>query len=300
MPFQSKINIWICLGLALLGCVYPSYLQAGGVRAGQVKAVGKSVNALVECLRKERELFLGHKKLEVPRTQGPLIRTIESDKKTPLSSLSDSTSVFQKGDLSHLGQSERLQPSLFRPYNALYAGRASKLLERYTHDMEFQRRADQMRDELIVQGIDKAVFTFLPKHSMLDEQSSVRFVANQSDKDIDESAFYSRLSDDMKKIAKIVLHEAVCNVPPFGFPTESDCRSALKDAVKKACNKLNGVEEPLPWTLKFEPGFFNFLVFQSRDDKLPGAMLSIETTLSELANLANYEFIQTAPSEPRG
>jgi hypothetical protein len=264
MPFHSKINIWICLGLALLGCVYPSYLQAGGVRARELKAVRKSVNAL-------EEFFLGHKKSDgglgrqsarapkALRTQDSLNRTIESALPMP------------------------------------YAEKRSILLERYTHDVEFQRRADQMRDELIVQGIDKAVLTFLPKHSMLDEHSSVRFVANQSDKDIDESVFYSRLGDDMKKIAKLVLDNAVCNVPPFGFLTELDCTKALKDAVKKACDELNGVEEPLPWTLKFELESDD-LVFQSRDDKLPGAKLSIKTTLSELANLTNYEFIQTAPS----
>jgi len=285
MP-HFKINIWICLGLALLGCVYPSYLQAGGVSARQVKAVNKSVNALAERLRKEGKLFLGDKKLEAPRTQGPLIRTIEGVKKPRLSSLADS--LLEKHDLSHLGQSQ-----------LLYAQRASKLLERYTHDMEFRRRADQMRDKLIVQGIDKVVLTFLPKQSMLDEHSSVRFVANQSDKDIDESAFYSRLSDDMKKIAKIVLYNAVCNVPSFEFQTESDCTSALKDAVKKACDELNRAEEPLPWTLKFELESDD-LVFQSRDDNLPDAKLSIKTTLSKLTNLENYESIPTAPSEPRG
>jgi hypothetical protein len=286
MPFQSKTNIWICLGLALLGCVYPSYLQAGGVRARQVKAVGKSVNAL-------EEFFLGHKKLEAPRTQGPLIRTIEGDKKTPLSSLFDSTSVLPKRHLSHPGQSQRLQ--LIRPPNdVLYAQRASKLLERYTHDMEFRRRADQMRDKLIVQGIDKALLTFLPKHSMLDEHSSVRFVANQSDKDIDESTFYSRLSDDMKKIAKIVLYNAVCNVSPFEFLTESECTSALKGAVKKACDELNGIEKPLPWTLKLESDDLlksDDLVFQPRYDNFPSAKLSIEATLSKLTDPANYEDI---------
>jgi hypothetical protein len=303
MP-HFKINIWICLGLALLGCIYPSYLQAGGLRARQVKAVAKSVSALAERLRKKDKLFLRDKKLEAPRTQGPLIRTIESDKKAPLSSLSDSTSVLQKDDWSHPGQSQRLQPSLFRPQNdVLYAQRASKLLERYTHDVEFQRSADQMRAKLIEQGIDEAQLMFLPKHSMLDEHSSVRFVANQSDKDIDESAFHSRLSDDMKKIAKIVLDNAVRNVPLFEFLTESECTSALKDAVKKACDELNRVEECLPWTLKLESDDLfesEDLVFQPRDDNLPDAKLSIKITLSKLANLANYESIQTAPSEPRG
>jgi hypothetical protein len=167
--------------------------------------------------------------------------------------------------------------------------------ERYKNDVEFKRGFDQLKAKLIEQGVDEAKLRILRKHSMLDEHSSVQFVANQSDKDTDEA----RLDDDMKKIAKKVLDNAVRNFPFFEFQTESDCKSALKDAVKKACDELNRAEEPLPWTLKFELESDD-LVFQSRDDKLPDAKLSIKTTLSKLANLANYESIQTAPSQPRG
>lgn len=266
MP-HFKINIWICLGLALLGYIYPSYPQAPGVRPQPAKPAGKNIKPIQEPFGKVPSL--------------PEVRWIEDE-------------FFWRGKLDG-GQSARTKALNLRKESAPprpYAEKRSILWERYKNDVEFKKRADQMRAKLIEQGIDEASLTFLPKHSMFDEHSSVQFVANQSDKDIDPSAY-------MRKIGKTVLDKAVRNVPLFEFQTESAYKSALEDAVKKACDELNSGEEPLPWTLKFELESDD-LVFQSRDDNLPDAKLSIKTTLSKLTNLANYESIQTAPSEPRG
>jgi hypothetical protein len=248
MP-HFKINIWICLGLALLGYIYPSYPQAPGVRPRPAKPAGKSTYPF--------------------GTQGELFF------QDPKWDKGQSTRAQKKNSLNRTLESAPPKP---------YAEKRSILLQRYKNDVEFKKRADQMRAKLIEQGIDEASLTFLPKQSMLDEDSSVQLVANQSDKDIDESGSY------MKKIAKTVLDNAVRNVPLFECQTESACKSALKDAVKKACDELNRAEEPLPWTLKFELESDD-LVFQSRDDNLPDAKLSIKTTLSKVANLANYESI---------
>jgi hypothetical protein len=262
MP-HFKINIWICLGLALLGYIYPSYPQAPGVRPQPAKPAGKNIKPFAEPFGKEGEFFLRDK------TFGKEGEFFLRDKKL-------------EG-----GESARTKALNLRKESAPpipYAVTRSRILERYKKDVEFKKRVDQKRAKLIEQGIDQAELTFLLKHSMLDEHSSVQFVANQSDKDIDEFGVY------MKKIAKTVLDNAVRNVPLFEFETESACKSALKDAVKKACDELNRAEEPLPWTLKFELESDD-LVFQSRDDNLPDAKLSIKTTLSKLTNLANYESI---------
>ena len=272
MP-HSKINIWICLGLALLGYIYPSYPQAPGVRPQPAKPAGKNIGPFAEPIGKEGEFFLREN-----------IKPFAEPE------------FFLRDKKLDGGQSARTKALNLRKESAPprpYAETRSRILERYKNDVKFQRSVHQKRAKLIEEGIDQATLTFLSKHSMLDEHSSVQFVANQSDKDIDESGVY------MKKIAKTVLDNAVRNVPLFECETESACKSALKDAVKKACDELNRAEEPLPWTLKFELESDD-LVFQSRDDNLPDAKLSIKTTLSNLTNLANYESIQTAPSEPRG
>jgi hypothetical protein len=260
MP-HFKLNKWICLGLALLGYVYPSYPQAPIVRPQPAKPAGKNIKPFEEPFGKKGDFFLRDKK-------------------------------FDAGQSARAPKALNLKESA--PLRA-YAVTRSMLLQRYKTDVGFKKRADQMRAKLIEQGVNEAVVTFLPKHSMLDEDSTVQLVANQSDKDVDET----RLGDEMKKIAKTVLENAVRNVPLFECQTESACTSALKDAVKKACDELNRVEEALPWTLKFELESDD-LVFQSRNDNLPDAKLSIKTTLSKVANLANYESIQTAPGEPRG
>jgi hypothetical protein len=248
MP-HSKINIWICLGLALLVCIYPSYSQAPGVRPRPAKPAGKSFG-------KESEFLSPDKKWMAPG-----LEHLSPNKKWMAPGLTK----------------ERAPP---KPYGET----RRKLIERYKNDPEFRKKVDQRKAQVIEDGIDKAILSYLPKHSMLDEYSSVQFVANQSDKDIDEA----RLGDDMKKIATKVLYNAVRNVPLFEFQTESDCTSALKDAVKKACDELNRVEESLPWTLKFELESDD-LVFQSRDDKHPDAKLPIKAILSDLANLKNYD-----------
>jgi hypothetical protein len=274
MP-HSKINIWICLGLALFGCIYPSYPQAPGVRPPPAKPAGKNIKPF-------EELPPGIKRIE----ELPAIKRF--DELPPEFLLQGKKwDGGQSGRLKALGLTkESARP---KPY-----GERSKMRSvRYKQDVEFKRRLHREIDRAIEQGIDKAVFTRLRKHSMLDEHSSVQLVANQSDKDIDESGFY------MKEIAKKVLQNAVRNVLPLEFQTESDCKSALKDAVKKACDEQNRVEEPLPWTLKFELESDD-LVFQSRDDKHSDAKLPIGTILSDLANLDKYETIQTAPAEPRG
>jgi len=284
MP-HPKINIWICLGLALLGCIYPSYSQVPG-RPLQVKPGGTSIKPFQESFGKESEFLLrGVKPLEerFPKnseyfslgkkwdgSQSAALKGLglTKDSGQPKPFTGKENAHFSPDKKSDGGRSARApkaletQGSLSRTIKTVpYAARAKMLLERYKLDPEFQRRADQLRANLIEQGIDKAELTFLPKHSMLDEHSSVQFVANQSDKDIDEA----RLQSDMKKIAKIVLDNAVHNVLPFEFQTESDCKSALKDAVKKACDELNSVQK-LPWTLKFEPESDD-LLFQSQDDK---------------------------------
>jgi hypothetical protein len=263
-----KINIWICLGLALLGYIYPSYPQAPGVRPPPAKPAGKNIKPFEEPFGKKGDLLRGIKPFEEPF--GKEGEFFLRDKK-----LDGGQSVRTPKARNLTKESALPKP---------YAEKARMLLERYKNDVKFQRSADQYRAKLIEQGIDEADLMFLPKHSMLDEHSSVQFVANQSDKDIDEA----RLRDDMKKIAKKVLDNAVRNVPLFEFQTESACKSALKDAVKKACDELNGIEKPLPWTLKLES---DDLVFQSRDDNFPSAKLSIEATLSKLADPANYEDI---------
>jgi hypothetical protein len=277
MP-HSKIKIWICFGLVLLGCIYPSYPQ---VRPPPAKPAGKSYKSFPEPLPpyvKEGDLlFQGIKRFE------PLGKGAE---------------YFSPGKKWDGGQSARAPKALNLTKESApsrpYAKGWKKISVRYKHDVEFKRGFDQLSARVIEQGLDKAVIEILRKHLMLDEHSSVQFVANQSDKDSDESY--------MKKIAKKVLYIAVHNVLPFEFQTESDCKSALKDAVKKACDELNRGEKPLPWALKFEPESDDlvFLVFQSRDDKHPDAKLPIGAILSDLANLTNYESIQTAPSDPRG
>jgi len=254
MP-HFKINTWICLGLALLGYVYPSYPQVPAVKPQPVKPVGKSTKPFGT----EGELFLRDQKWD----KGHSTRALTNSLNRTMA----------------IGAARS------------YAVRRSILLERYKTDFAFKKRADQMRARLIEQGMDEAKLTILPKNSMLDEQSSVQFVSNQSGKDIDPGSY-------MRKIAKTVLDKAVANVPLFDCQTESACTSALKDAVKKACDELNKAAEPLPWALKFELESDD-LVFQSRDDNLPDAKLSLQTTLSKVADLANYESIQTAPSEPK-
>lgn len=265
MP-HSKIKIWLCLVLALLVCIYPLYPQAPG-RPPPRKPAGKNTNPWEQRFGKESEFPLrGIKPVEKPPDE-----------------------FFLRYKKLDGGQSARA------PKPMTYAEKKKMLSERYRNDVEFKRRFDQEMYKAIEQGIDKAVFkSFLRKDSMLDEHTSVQFVANQSDKGIDEA----RLRDDMKKIAIIVLNNAVLNVLPFEFQTESDCKSALKDAVKKACDEQNRVKK-LPWTLKFELESDD-LVFQSRDDKHPDAKLPIGTILNDLTNLTNYESIQTTPSEPRG
>jgi hypothetical protein len=269
MP-RSKIKIWICFGLALLGCIYPLYPQAPGVRPPPAKPAGKNIKPVQEPFGKE--LLRGFKPIE------------------------ELPSEFYLGGKKWDGhQSARAPKALNLTKQSAppkpYGERNRMLWGRYKNNVEFQKAADQLKAKLIEQGVDKEFLRFLPKHSMLDEHSSVQFVANQSDKDIDESGFY------MKKIAKKVLDDAVRNFPLFEFQTELECKSALKDAIKKACDDRNRVEK-LPWTLKFKLESDD-LVFQSRDDKHPDAELSIGTILSDLANLDRYESIQTAPAEPR-
>jgi hypothetical protein len=311
MAYHCKTNIWICFGLAVLGCVCPPCLQAGGARALEVKRLDNRANEL----RRQRERLsppgFETRLQQIKKTQRePSLEEKIRGKRKSSGSFQEDFSAQDKRSLEEIrsrrkssGRFQEGMDLISRDSGKLYSEKQGKLLERYTHDKEFQRRADEMAQKLVEQGIDKELLTYLPKHSMLDERSSVRFVANQFDEGI---VFDRQLADIMKKIAKMVLREAVDNVPLFAFPQKSDWTSALKDAINKACDNLNGIKEPesLPWTLKLlESGGglkkeSDDLVFQSLNDELPSAKLSIGATLSTLTSPDNYEAIQTAPSEP--
>ena len=173
-----------------------------------------------------------------------------------------------------------------------YHKHAPKLAERYKADKEFRMRFNQKRRRLIEQGIDaeKLLFSFIPQHSALFQRSSIRFIANQlgdnqADENIDDST-----SLKIKKIGKDVLLEAVLEVRPFDFPTQSDFKIALREAVEKACNQSNGMTPPRAWNLKLVSSEdSDKLVFESRDSALPDVEISIGAVLDELTACENFE-----------
>jgi hypothetical protein len=134
----------------------------------------------------------------------------------------------------------------------------------------------------------------MPKHSAVFERSSIRFIANQlgdkqADEDIDDST-----SLRIREIAKSVLLDAVRGVRPFDFPTQSAFEVALREAVERACDRLNRMTPPLAWNLKLVSTMsagidIDNLVFESRDSNLASVVISIGAVLHSLTICENFE-----------